>query len=108
MGIFHWFGSRMLREESGHLGRTRFFSIFDEDDAVEAIKNALTSLTIPKEQLNHFAARKAISKIKNEFSDPDLELDRLTCSVFDRYEELLAESNAFDFDDLIEKTVRLL
>ncbi len=118
IGTFHSLGSRILRRECRLLRREPNFTIFDDHDSMELLKKALkvlpdtshSSLGGKKEPPRMFM--EAISNKKNlgRFSSKpgvvsgnDERFER----VYDRYEALLEENNAFDFDDLIEKVVTL-
>ena len=95
------------------VGRTPDFVIFDEGDALSLIRKILKGRRDDMEGLKPAAALQAVSRIKNGV----LDLEALTSSVrneergvaaaFEEYERALRRNNAFDFDDLIEKTVRL-
>jgi DNA helicase-2/ATP-dependent DNA helicase PcrA len=56
--------------------------------------------------------RKEISRIKNEFMTREAyegsDEQELVWQIYESYERALEQHNAFDFDDLIEKPVRLL
>lgn len=105
IGTFHSFGARILRKEAKLLGRTSSFVIFDADDSLKVIKRVLNNLNLPQ-RYSFPRARYEISKIKNNLLDID-DLDDWLKQVFDEYEAELKRQNAFDFDDLIEKVVRL-
>jgi DNA helicase-2/ATP-dependent DNA helicase PcrA len=105
IGTFHSLGSRILREEAEKLGRRPNFAIFDNDDSEKVIKAILKNADF-KEKLFLPAVRDRVSKIKNEFL-PREEEDEKIRLIFESYEKSLNRQNAFDFDDLIEKPVRL-
>jgi DNA helicase-2/ATP-dependent DNA helicase PcrA len=106
LGTFHSLGAKILREQPS-FGRTRGFVIFDDDDSLKLVKNVIKSLDLDKERFPANAFLSKISKIKSELLQPkDLE-DETAVKIFENYETILAEENAFDFDDLIEKVVRL-
>ena len=96
----------------GKVGRNDQFTIFDDEDSLGIIKNILKEMDISKDRYNPLAIMSKISKIKNRLIDPE-ELksenayDKITMAVFEKYEDTL-KSNAFDFDDLIEKVVSIL
>ncbi len=106
IGTFHSFGARILKKEARLAERTHYFTIFDSDDSLSVIKKIAKALDISREQYNPMALRSKISQIKNEFLDP-AEFDKTAALVFKKYEDELIKNNAFDFDDLIEKLVRL-
>ena len=105
IGTFHSFGAKILRKEAKPIGRAQNFAIFDADDSLKVIKRALISLDLPQ-RYSPPKVRYEISKAKNTLLDLD-GLDDWLRQVFDEYESGLRRQNAFDFDDLIEKVVRL-
>ena len=113
IGTFHSLGARILKKWAEKTGRTGQFTIFDDEDSLGIIKNILKEMDISKDRYNPLAIMSKISRIKNELIDPE-ELksesayDKITMAVFEKYENTLKKSNAFDFDDLIEKTVVIL
>ncbi len=107
IGTFHSLGVRILKEEAATCGRTALFSIFDEDDSLSLLRSVMKSLNLSKEKYNPLKIRARISRIKNELADPGDTMSLAELRIFEDYETALAENNAFDFDDLLEKTVRL-
>ncbi len=103
IGTFHAFGARILRDEADLLGRTRWFTIFDDDDALRLAKKIIGpgGRTAPGRLIS------LSGKIKGKLLDPAEFLSEEEQELFHRYEASLAKMNAFDFDDLIEKAVRL-
>lgn len=122
IGTFHSLGARILREECRLLERNPNFTIFDDHDSFNLVKKAVKSV-LPKDKTDNEKKKKdyetpalfaqGISKIKNMGDhDPSLEPSDeksvATRTVFRKYESALIENNAFDFDDLIEKTVAIM
>ena len=105
IGTFHSFAARILRNEARKLGRTPSYVIFDDDDSKKIIRKVL-KLTDEATAKSPAKIEKEISRIKNNLRDPD-ELEASVREIFDAYEAELTRQNAFDFDDLIEKVVRL-
>lgn len=105
IGTFHSFGASILRKEAKSFGRTKNFVIFDADDSLRVIKRVLINLNLPQRYAPP-KARYEISKIKNNLLDPS-GLDNWLVQIFNEYEAELQRQNAFDFDDLIEKVVKL-
>lgn len=105
IGTFHSLSARFLRSEARLLGREPSFSIYDDDDSTKVIKNALKALDIDKDKRSVSGLKNKISRVKNELLDPFdfAEGDANFLSVYRKYEEMLLEQNAFDFDDLIGK-----
>ena len=106
IGTFHSFGARILKSEAPLAGRNSFYSIFDDDDSLSLIKKIMKSLDISKDSYNPRALQGQLSKIKSEFLDTN-EFEKITAKVFEKYENELLKNNAFDFDDLIEKVVKI-
>ena len=115
LGTFHSICVRMLRQKAdGKLGRHNFV-IYDENDSLRAIKKAMEDLGVSVKDYNPRAIRAFISGAKSELlSARDYQkfaldpMQKITGKVFIRYEEILHNSNALDFDDLILKTVKAL
>ncbi|HRC77208.1 MAG TPA: UvrD-helicase domain-containing protein [Kouleothrix sp.] len=114
VGTFHSICARFLRRDIVHLGRERDFAIYDSDDQQRLMKRVLKDENLDEKKFPPRAIHAAISRAKNEFIDAD-EYGRLGRSYYDevvtrcfkRYQLLLRESNALDFDDLLVETVRL-
>ena len=111
IGTFHSFGARFLRKHASHIGRTSSFSIYDEGDVRTLLRSIIK--TLPK-RMTPKQLREVFSHIKNGMTSLD-ELrtkgdpkSELFISAYAKYEEALKENNAFDFDDLITKTVSIL
>ena len=113
IGTFHSFGARLLRNEAPVFGRKENFVIFDDHDSFQLIKKlAKTSSGFKKFTPSQLA--RALSRLKSGTYSPEtlaassLRDDALLLEFFDEYEKELERNNAFDFDDLIEKTARFL
>ena len=112
IGTFHSLGARILKDEANIINRTSFFTIYDEDDSLNLIKDILKKRNLSKERFNPLQIQNKISKIKNELINVDEEefndlKDQIIVEIYRDYEAMLRQSNAFDFDDLIEKVVRI-
>jgi len=117
VGNFHSLGASILRKEARLLGRTAGFTIFDTEDSRSLIRKCAKNFNIPvkdKEKMTPANLEREFSKMKDELvnfeseyweSASDKEL--LMKEMFLDYENNLRLNNAFDFDDLIEKPVRL-
>ncbi len=106
LGTFHSFGARILREEATSLGRTPRFTIFDSNDSLRVIKKVLQRLDMNAMRHTASKAARRISRTKSELLGLD-DLDEEDGAIFSAYDAELKANNAFDFDDLIEKPVRL-
>jgi DNA helicase-2/ATP-dependent DNA helicase PcrA len=115
MSTFHSFCARLLRTEAAEIGYPSNFAIFDEDDALSMIKNCLKELDILPNQFPPPSLRRKISAAKNRLEDAEEYarkaegyFETRTAKVYSLYEQRLSQCGAFDFDDLILRTVKLL
>ncbi|MBI5306037.1 UvrD-helicase domain-containing protein [Candidatus Wolfebacteria bacterium] len=108
IGTFHSLGVRILKNEAVLTGRKANFTIFDDDDSTKLVKEIIKifNLSVKNTNLNHFNLKKSFSRIKNGNCGLD-EKNELIRRFFEEYEAALAKNNAFDFDDLIEKPVKI-
>ncbi|HUS26149.1 MAG TPA: UvrD-helicase domain-containing protein [Nevskiaceae bacterium] len=115
MGTFHSICVRILRQDGEHMGIPRSFVIFDEADRLAAVKQASKQLMIDEKAFPPKVLASIISTAKNDMMTPaDLDnagsspAQRTAAQVFPIYEKVLKEASALDFDDLINRTVRML
>ncbi len=115
-GTFHKICMRLLRFDGDKVGLNPSFTIYNTDDSLSVIKEALKALEIDDKVLPARAILKEISRAKDnlqtaaEFSESignDYRL-KLVSKVYAMYEKRLREANALDFDDIIMRTVFLL
>jgi DNA helicase-2/ATP-dependent DNA helicase PcrA len=116
LGTFHSVCVRILRRELNHvsLGLTGSFVIFDESDALTAVKRAMQELKVDPKQYNPSAIRGQISGAKNEMLTPDGYAkyamgpwQTTVHMVYEKYQRLLTAANGADFDDILLKTLQL-
>jgi len=113
LGTFHATCARILRREAEHLPFNSNFVIFDSDDQLGVVKQALADLNL---DLKHYTPRgihASISNAKNYLRLPEdypiqTYRDEVVKRVYTRYQELLFDSNGVDFDDLLLWTAYLL
>lgn len=109
ISTFHAFGLQVLTRERQALGGA--FTIFDQGDALGTVKDVLRGIRAAK-SWDAAAVLARISAAKNAFLRPeDLpdhhEYDEVTKIVYPRYQALLRQYRAFDFDDLVCEVARL-
>ena len=116
IGTFHGLGMYILREKGGVIGIPRSATILDQGDSLKLIKAAMARAGIDPKQFEPRKIQSLISRHKGNMGTAD-DIDKVTQNrylaqslkrVFVIYESLLREANVLDFDDLLEKTVRLL
>ena len=112
---FHRLGGSIIRDHAGYYGLTKYFSIFDEDDAKSLIRESMREFGIDPKLLDPKRVKHIISEAKMSGDTFDSLLARAasqaesdTVRIWRSYEDKLKKSKAVDFDDLIVKAVRLL
>ncbi len=101
----------LLRRFGELLGYPKSFTIYDSDDQLRVIKNIYKQNDIDKDFLPYKAAISKISRFKDcllEPADVSQTADSLVYKIYTAYQKELKAAGAFDFDDLIFCTVRLL
>ena len=112
---FHSACVRILRREAGRLGYPQSFTIYDTDDQQRAMKEVYKSMNIDDKFLPLKSAIGAIGRLKDKMISPQDAMSApadtragLVAKVYDAYQKRLLQAGAFDFDDLIYATVKLL
>jgi len=113
LGTFHSVCCRLLRREAAYLPFNSNFVIFDADDQESLVKRILKELNISDKTYRPAAIHAAISAAKNNMVQPQNHptrsyRDEVVVRVYERYQALLTDSNAVDFDDLLLYAVRLM
>ncbi|MDI6769588.1 MAG: UvrD-helicase domain-containing protein [Anaerolineales bacterium] len=113
LGTFHATCARLLRREVEHLPFDSNFVIFDADDQQNVVKTAIRGLNLDDKTYRPQSVHGSISRAKNELIFPaDYPIqtyrDEVVKRIYQRYQELLNQSNAVDFDDLLLWTAWLL
>ncbi len=115
VGTFHSWGVRLLRRFAAEAGLPPSFVVFDADDQLGLVKQAMKAAGITDKALTPRAVQSRISHAKNAGLRPEEYPKRFGDFVGTRlaelhrlYEKGLAASHALDFDDLLLRTVRLL
>jgi DNA helicase II / ATP-dependent DNA helicase PcrA len=115
LSTFHSLCARLLRREAAAVGLPKDFAIYDDDDQLAAVKLTMGRLKIDDETLTPRNVLSRISYVKNlaqspqqmraEAFGPDT---RKVADIYAGYEEILKQSKAVDFDDLLLRSARLL
>lgn len=114
IATFHAMCAKILRREAHHLGFSQSFVIYDSQDQLDAIKEAMRRLDISTRDFKPHSVHATISQAKNEiimaseyknfargyFQDT-------VGKIYPVYQEILKENDALDFDDLILYTIKL-
>ena len=117
-GTFHAFCARMLRRYGEGVGLDSNYTIYDADDQLSVIKQAMQLADVDEKNNPPRAIQGVISRAKSLLMGSEglarqSQLDgdyheELAARVYHHYEELLGRSNAVDFDDLLMRSVLLL
>ncbi len=99
---FHRFGLSILTGYCEKTGRSRHFNIIDRDDR-EHILHKNTGCE--KKQLKDIST--AVTDAKQALLPADKINDKAFRLIFNKYEDILKEINAFDLDDLIYRSALL-
>lgn len=114
-GTFHSVCVRILRRHSEAAGYRAGFSIYDTDDSKKAYAEALKRCRIDEKLLPIKTVANAVSRAKDRLLTPedfeseagaDFRMGQIA-RVYTAYQQILRESNALDFDDIIMQTVLL-
>ncbi len=113
IGTFHAICARILRRESENTPYRSDYLIYDTDDQVSVITQAMSELNIDTKRYNPRRVLGAISNAKNELITPEQfkaadYFHEIVARVYPAYQEILVANNAMDFDDLLMQTVLLL
>ena len=115
ISTFHSACVRILRRFCTSIGFSANFVIYDTDDQKRAMRDVLKRLNIDPKKLPPKTVLSIISSAKNELVGPDTfrdvygrSVDADVARAYEAYQEDLRKNNAFDFDDLLMKTVELL
>ena len=113
ISTFHTLGLNILRRELAAAGLRAGFSIFDEQDVEQLLRELAKKNEADRDTLQR--ARWQISAWKNDLIDPDAALqqadddfDGFFAALYGAYQRALRAYNAVDFDDLILLPVSLL
>jgi DNA helicase-2/ATP-dependent DNA helicase PcrA len=114
LGTFHAICARILRRDGQAIGIDPHFVIYDRDDQINVLKHGIQDVGFDPKQYPPPNISSAISSAKSRLLTPKdhIELtgsyfDEVVGRVYERYQQLLSENKALDFDDLLMKTVQL-
>jgi DNA helicase-2/ATP-dependent DNA helicase PcrA len=114
-GTFHSFCARLLRRDGAAIGLEPNYSIYDSDDQLSAVKQAMELAELDHKRNHPRAVLSVISRAKSLLMDSrtlmqnaDDYFEESCARVYHYYEEILTRNNSVDFDDLLMKVVQLL
>ena len=112
LGTFHATCARILRREAEAAGIPRDYAIFDADDQLRLVKQAIRDLNLDDKRYRPQVVHGAISRAKNELIPPEAYstgsyYGEVVKRIYERYQAMLASNNGLDFDDLLMVTAHL-
>ena len=120
-GTFHSIGNRMLRRHGSALGYSSGFTIMDREDQKDLIDTVVAAAGINPKEIR-FPKGDVLAEIFSFVINTETPIDALLAEKFPyflplleqitdvhaRYEKKKKQTNSMDFDDLLEKTLRML
>jgi DNA helicase II / ATP-dependent DNA helicase PcrA len=120
-GTFHSIGNRMLRRHGSALGYSSGFTIMDREDQRDLIATVVASSGIDPKEIR-FPKADVLADIFSFVVNTERPMEELLAEKFPyflpllepikdvhtRYERKKKATNSMDFDDLLEKTLRML
>jgi DNA helicase II / ATP-dependent DNA helicase PcrA len=120
-GTFHSIGNRMLRRHGSALGYSSGFTIMDREDQKDLIDTVVAVAGINPKEIR-FPKGDVLAEIFSFVINTETPIDALLAEKFPyflplleqikdvhaRYEKKKKNTNSMDFDDLLEKTLRML
>ena len=111
VSTFHALCAQVLRREALHADLESTFVIYDQEDQLEAVKQAMEIQGIDPKRLSTRSVLSAISAAKSSLIEPEAYAtgrstfaDDMVRRVYGQYQDQLRRSNALDFDDLLLRT----
>jgi DNA helicase-2/ATP-dependent DNA helicase PcrA len=115
VATFHSLCVRLLREYHEAAGLRRNFTIYDRADSVRAMKRALVEAGYdpkqfePRRMLGIISRAKGDALSRLDFSDRAASYpEQVAAEAWERYDAILREEHALDFDDLLVRALELL
>ena len=120
-GTFHSIGNRMLRRHGSALGYSSGFTIMDREDQRDLIATVVANAGIDPKEIR-FPKSDVLADLFSFAVNTDRPMEELLAEKFPyflplleqikdvqaRYERKKKATNSLDFDDLLEKTLRML
>ena len=115
LGTFHAVCARILRIDGESVGVPRSFAIYDDADQMSLMKRICAEYSLEPRQYPPRAILSVISRSKSELITAEgfalktaSYFEEIVARCYQRYEAMLVENGALDFDDILVKTVELL
>lgn len=114
VATFHSLCAKFLRIEGGRIGLSTHFAIYDGNDQLDAIKEAMDRLGVSTKDYKPASVLATISQAKNEVITAEEyqsyargQFQQAVARIYPMYQFILKENDAVDFDDLLLRTLAL-
>ena len=108
---FHSLCLRILRHYATRVGLATNFSIYDSADQTRVLKEAIKTLDMSTTNFPPSTIHGTISNAKNQLLTPEAYAqkaggfyERQVARIYAKYQQMLKQNNALDFDDLLLRT----
>ncbi len=115
ISTFHSLCVRILRQYADEAGIRANFSIYDSADQKRCMKEAVKACELDGGNFPPSRMLEAVSRLKNDLEDIEALKERaddyfakILAKVYRKYQQILADNNAMDFDDLLVRTAFVL
>jgi DNA helicase II / ATP-dependent DNA helicase PcrA len=115
ISTFHSLCVRILRRYAANTDITPNFSIYNDSDQAKCVKQAIIDCNLNTTDFSPARTLDAISTLKNKLIDADAFekqaddfFSKMLSKIYSRYQQILKDLNAVDFDDLLMKAAFLL
>ncbi|KKT84920.1 MAG: ATP-dependent DNA helicase PcrA [candidate division WWE3 bacterium GW2011_GWC2_44_9] len=113
-GTFHSICVRILKKHGVQNGVSPGFLIYDTDDSNDIVKNLVKEQGYDPKKVSPRAVFETISSAKSELISPENYVryarglfQKCVAEIYPKYQKVLRNNNALDFDDLLFETVNL-
>ncbi len=115
ISTFHSLCVRILRQFADEAGVRANFSIYDSADQKRCMKEAVKACELAGGNFPPSRMLEAVSRMKNDLEDVEAFQERADdfytktlAKVYRKYQRILTDNNAMDFDDLLVRTAFVL
>ena len=115
VSTFHALCVRILRQYAEQAEIQPNFSIYDVDDQKRCMKEAIAACQVDSSNFTPARMLDIVSRLKNDLEDEaayaarsDDFFGKYAAKIYTKYQAMLRQNNALDFDDLLVKTAFLL
>ncbi|MGH7542327.1 MAG: ATP-dependent helicase, partial [Gemmatimonadota bacterium] len=112
IGTFHSVSARILRRIADRFDYPRSFTIYDGDDSLQILKTVMEEMGWSIGSMDAYGLRRRISDAKSQLLSPEEyaaahhgHVEDAVAEAYRRYQRVLRQNRAFDFDDLLMQTV---